>query len=435
MKLMESLSETRNYALVLDGTLEGDVIHVAMDDLIAVQAIRSFGNPSEGLERVVEIGARAACAATNGMVADGLRQEMERAVAGVASALNTLESHFTQAVGVDGPLTQALLEGAAGLKTSLAEALMAQANPEADGSLVERIQSARRQFEEAFTAGRKDLTEEYRRITDGQSEAIRRTIREMKDLDPSSAIGNAFGRIEKGLQDVVTALATRQALDAARLFTPAGGLDYEQQVVQAVAHMAAVHGDEWEHTGAVQGTRRSRTHGSKRGDVTCTIQDGLRIVLEVKNTHRPTLRAARSELEQAMKNRGAQAGIVVVSSPDNPLMGGQRFRRLDCTSNTWAVVFERGEDHAVALQSAYGFARSILEARRHERPILSVDEVRSLTEEVNQHLDSLATLRTYIDNIADDQRRASGCLTAFEGDIRRSISRLLNSLSTPTEAA
>jgi hypothetical protein len=159
------------------------------------------------------------------------------------------------------------------------------------------------------------------------------------------------------------------------------------------------------------------------------VSDDVRIVLEVKDVKRLNLRSMSAELERAMKNRDAQAGIVVVSSADNTLMGGQRFRRLDCGSNMWAVVMEKDEAHPVALQSAYSFVRTLLTSASSRDTVTDMDEVKRLAEQINRHLNSLSKIKAHVDNIAKDQQQAAAWLITFEHETRTTISQMLQALT------
>ena len=148
--------------------------------------------------------------------------------------------------------------------------------------------------------------------------------RTSRELDPASGIGGALGRIETMLREQNALLAANRAAASEYERISAKGLDYEELVAQVIADIAVVHGDRAERSGADAGLRFvARSDLAKRGDVTVWLGDDPAVVVEVKDSARVTATVMQRELDAAMENRGARAGIAVISTNRSSLMCGQ----------------------------------------------------------------------------------------------------------------
>ena len=158
---------------------------------------------------------------------------------------------------------------------------------------------------------------------------------DFRELDPASGIGGALGRIETMLREQNALLAANRAAASEYERISAKGLDYEELVAQVIADIAVVHGDRAERSGADAGLRRGEKRLAKRGDVTVWLGDDPAVVVEVKDSARVTATVMQRELSAAMENRGARAGIAVISTNRSSLMWGRPDPPL--RTDMWAV--------------------------------------------------------------------------------------------------
>jgi hypothetical protein len=215
-----------------------------------------------------------------------------------------------------------------------------------------------RDFEEQLRDVRTTRAEDLGRSAAHQTSVISRALREMRDLDPGSALGSAVARIEEQLSALTGAVAASQATAAERRRGAAKGADYETLVAMQVAAIAAVFGDVAEQTGARPRVMLAEKARAKRGDITVTVSASVRIVVEAMDRQASELSQATvvAELRAALANRNAQAAIAVLAGAGTALMCGQPLQLLG--PELWAVVLERDAPDPLALQVAYRLARA-----------------------------------------------------------------------------
>jgi hypothetical protein len=120
----------------------------------------------------------------------------------------------------------------------------------------------------------------------------------------------------------------------------AKGADYEQTVGETLAQSLAPFRDTVEHVGTELGSDRNRC-----GDYVATLNPAttggadVRVVVECKARPRIGVRAAMTELEKAMGNREATAGLLVLDNSDGTALGGLSLRTYPATasSSTWTA--------------------------------------------------------------------------------------------------
>jgi hypothetical protein len=134
--------------------------------------------------------------------------------------------------------------------------------------------------------------------------------------------------------------------------------------------------------------------GSKKGDKTITPRGGCTIVTEEKCTVRISESRARSILEEAMANRGAQFGMLIVDE-ESKVPGNQPFHLIG--DDKVVVVAER-----VSLRLVYALFRAkaieLARAPSFSANDALVDEsvaaIRRLVVEIQQALERFRLLRT-----------------------------------------
>lgn len=128
------------------------------------------------------------------------------------------------------------------------------------------------------------------------------------------------------------------------------------------------------------------------GDFVLDVGAGVRVVVEAKN--RPLNRAeSMAELDAAMANRAACAGVLVFAHPHQ--CGGKRLRV--CSGNRITAVWQPGQEDDGALDAALELARC-LAARTHEQAIIA-KRMRRLDHIVCQPTVSRADARAVIADV------------------------------------
>lgn len=138
----------------------------------------------------------------------------------------------------------------------------------------------------------------------------------------------------------------------------AKGTDYEQTVGETLAQSLAPFRDTVEHVGTELGADRNRC-----GDYVATLNPAttggadVRVVVECKARPRIGVRAAMTELEKAMGNREATAGLLVLDNADGTALGGLSLRAYP--GNRVVVLLDRGKPEPLALEIACQLVREL----------------------------------------------------------------------------
>jgi hypothetical protein len=216
----------------------------------------------------------------------------------------------------------------------------------------------------------------------------------------------------------------------------AKGADYEQTVGETLAQSLAPFRDTVEHVGTELGSDRNRC-----GDYVATLNPAttggadVRVVVECKARPRIGVRAAMTELEKAMGNREATAGLLVLDNSDGTALGGLSLRTYP--GNRVVVHLDREKPEPLALEIACQLVREFASAsaRSQERSVdLSAleSDLASLTDAVEKAkaiASGVKVARRGIQNIEDAYMRLRSDAT----DALAQMTRRLH--ETPTDVA
>jgi len=154
----------------------------------------------------------------------------------------------------------------------------------------------------------------------------------------SQAVIDSFQAEMRGALNVATEQITgARAVRAERDRGTEKGLSYEALVAETSAWVCSQ--DDVEFTGGIRGEE-----GNKNGDVlvrlnrTATRDHDLRIVLEAKD-ERKAEPAMLAELDAAIRNRAAEAGIFVFAKRQQAPLDGRALRVY--SGNRFAIVFDK----------------------------------------------------------------------------------------------
>lgn len=201
------------------------------------------------------------------------------------------------------------------------------------------------------------------------------------------SIRDETGKVHEAVQKLTTQLAVDQAKAEMFELTTKKGFTYEEELENRLIARCQPLGDFAERVGGTAGAR------GKKGDFTVTINPDdvagkdIRYVIEAKNqvlNLRDTLR----ELDKAITNRHALAGIAVFAKPEQ-CPGEDDFQYY---GNRVLVVYEPDQDD-IALRLACCWARWI--ARRQlsaADDTVDLDRIGSLIEDARQALRTRTTI-------------------------------------------
>jgi len=167
-------------------------------------------------------------------------------------------------------------------------------------------------------------------------------------------------KIEEALGELTMQLGIKGAVAEEREQTAVKGFDFEDTVFAELTPIVTPHQDVPEHVGSDTGNE-----GTKVGDIVVTINPAetpgrsVRYVVEAKDRSM-ALKKALGELDAAMRNRDANAGLMVFASQAAcPVM-----EPFQCFNHKALVVLDKNELDACALRLTCLWARWT--ARREE---------------------------------------------------------------------
>jgi len=286
-----------------------------------------------------------------GKAVDRLDQESKRIVAATVEHVDrtiekTIAEMSSTIQGEDGPLA----------------AVLERFNPSADGNVIDIF---------------RDLV---------ATTATKATKQAVKDL--AEATHDTMERLTKSMVLLERVAAVEQARLAEAQKGTAKGLDHERDTESLLGELVSVAGDSLDDVSTVPGVL-----GSKKGDKTVTPRGGCIIVTEEKCTVRLSESKARVLLDEAMANRGARLGMLIVEDAGK-VPGNQPFHFID--DDKVVVVADR-----LALRLVYALFR--VKAIELARVACSADDavmaaamttIRHLTDEIRRALDRFRLLRT-----------------------------------------
>lgn len=272
--------------------------------------------------------------------------------------------------GLAGRLDQQLQEAVAAMSEAT-EGLLDQEDGALPAILADLRRGVSSTLETVFDADSK--TSAIGKIDQAMGDAIERLERKVRQtVDPGApdspmaratkaitdTVKEQSGAILDQLKDVALAVAANSARAQMEAKTTGKGFRYEDLVQAQLERIATVHGDLAEHTG-----RSTGAAGTQSGDHcvhlaeddTCGLD--LRIVFESKDKAM-TMPKAMAEIDKAMKNHEAVAGVLVFAHQD----AAPTDMPFTWWGNRAIVVMENEDPDPRALHLAYAWARWV--ARR-----------------------------------------------------------------------
>lgn len=393
----------------------GDAVEVTRDAVVlrfvvehdpeVRRVVGEAADPLEAAHQCLRVGARAVRAANVSLDAAVVERQFEQ-LAG------RFEQQVAQAVAQIGAVATGLLDDDDGALTTV----LARHRAEIESLLGDTFDPESRAGALALIEGVvTEAVAEYLNADDENSplgratREIRRTVHER--------VNDVVQQVQGVLERLAATAATAEALER----STHKGVQFEEVVHDRVAAIAAVHGDLAEHVGTEGGQDARRC-----GDEVVTLNpddtggEEVRFVLEVKH-RRLGWRETCAELDRAMANRGATAGIAVFARQEQ----APTPVPFHCNASRAVVVLDPEDGDDGALQLAYMWARWV--ARRDRaRPdgVCDPERVRDLIDEVNRALQRVRTIRRYHTEAAKGIERARDELGALEDEARRAIETL-----------
>lgn len=399
---------------VADGTVTITGLEESDPELVAL--VEDAADAAGAVRQCLRLGARAANAVRVSVDTDLVERRFDdmatRFDQQVAEAVASIGSITEDLLGEeDGALAGAL----AGHTEAFASLLGDTFDPDSKRSVIALFEDAMRQaFEAHQTAVRRLVS------LDGDDSPLGRLKREL-----AHEVKEQLGEVKGDLREISEKLAVDSAVAPVLEITTAKGFTFEDIVHARLCEIASHYDDSPEPTGHHLGSS-----ASKKGDevVTLSSQDVAsgegRIVFEMKNRSLGS-RETHKELDAAMENRDAAAGVIVFSRQEyapTPVP----FHHMDDKA---IVVLDVDDPDPGALRLAYMWARWVV--RRKASAVtqadgLDVERVQRLVEDAARALDKSTAIRSahtkarksieqagsHLDELSDEVGKALDALTA-----------------------
>jgi hypothetical protein len=216
--------------------------------------------------------------------------------------------------------------------------------------------------------------------------ATKATKQAVRDLAESTQ--ETMDRLAKSMAILDKVAAAEEARLAEAQRGTAKGLDHEHDTESLLGELVAVGGDSLDDVSAFLGLQ-----GTKKGDKTITPRGGCTIVTEEKCTARISESKARSLLDEAMANRGARLGMLIVEDEDK-VPGNQPFHFID--DDKVVVVADR-----LSLRLVYALFRAkaielakVAYGAEGVAVAEAVESIRQLVDDIKRTIERFRLLRT-----------------------------------------
>lgn len=267
------------------------------------------------------------------------------------------------------------------------------------GALKEMLDEVEKSLGATFDPTSKaSVLAKFEALLTGGTVEMKKVVRDMVDPgNPESPLGRLRTEMSKEVTEVrqaIEQLAAQLAIERAGAevleLTAIKGRQFEEVVLEATASFVSLYGDEAVAVGDLSGSG-----GRRSGDIVVTLNtsdthgSAASCVIEVKD-RRLSLNEALRELERAMSNRDAGAGVVVFSSQEKAPITVP----FQVFGSKAIVVLDKHEPDARALQLALINARCVT-LRQLDVPTDKADTkaVLTLVEEGKRKLANHAAIK------------------------------------------
>jgi hypothetical protein len=351
--------------------------NLAIDDPDLVQLVGEAEDPVKAVHEVAAVGAR---------VIRMTQTTVDAAV--VERRFDTLEQR------VDLGLTKAV--------EMIGETAAAYLDPE-KGALKAILDELEKNLEDAFDPDSKaSILAKFEGLLTGGTADVKKVVRDL--VDPGNA-DSPLGRLKhdlteemKELRQIVNDLRTQIAVEQTGAevleLTAIKGRRFEEVAFEAVAGIAALFGDEAESVGDQSGS-----NANKCGDVLVTLNADAtpgttgRIAVEVKD-RKLSMRETHAELERAMKNRDAKAGVIVFSRQEK----APTATPLQVFGSKVVVVLDKDEPDERALRLGIAAARCVVQRQLNgtNGKAGDIEAALALVEEGQRALVARSTVKRFL---------------------------------------
>jgi hypothetical protein len=267
-----------------------------------------------------------------------------------------------------------------------------------------------------------------RRAAAEQVKAVRRLIDPDNEESPLGryrseivkSVRDESAKVHEAVQELTTQLAVGEAKAEMFDLTTKKGFTFEDELEQTLIGICQPHGDIAERVGGTTGTR------GKKGDFKVTLNpddtagQDVCFALEAKN-RRFNLRDILRELDQAITNRSAHAGIAVFAKAEQ-CPGDAPFQQY---GNRAVVVYDPTERDDLALRLACCWARWVVRRQLAAAgDTVDLDRVGTLIEDARQALRTRSTIDRALTTSANKITEAKNHLGTLVAEVEAALTSI-----------
>ncbi len=227
------------------------------------------------------------------------------------------------------------------------------------------------------------------------------------------------------IQGLETRLGISQAVEEERQKTTLKGFSFEEFVESVFSDIAKQNSDILERTTTIPG----KIKNSKKGDFVFSLsgKPDKRIVFETKDIGGISAPEIQRTLDEAMKNREAGYGVMLVKYVESLPKSVGWFNEYNGNQLVCALASQENEGdelHSELIQIAYRWAKAklLLEAAREAK--VDTVKLKEKVDSITTKVGSLSTIRTQCTNV----EKASSTIRSNVDTIEREIKDDLNAL-------
>lgn len=234
--------------------------------------------------------------------------------------------------------------------------------------------------------------------------------------------------LSQNLSDINKQLGINAAVEVEREKGTQKGIDFEDQCQPKLEWIAQIHSDKLERTGKENG----KIANSKKGDFVITLGDiGKKIVFEMKNKDKITLKDIQIELKEAIENREADYGVFVAKNKDTLPETIGWFNEYDGNHLVCAIENNDGETmiNGEIIHIAYKWARAKLRLENSKEKKLDPLFIIEKTREIQTKIGDMRKIKTQCTSIEKSTKDIRETAEETEKKIKRDLEEIIESLS------
>ena len=281
------------------------------------------------------------------------------------------------------------------------------------------------------------LDDVMRRAAADQVKAVRRLMDPDDEESPLGryrseivkSVKEETAKVQAAVQELTTAIAVSEARVEMLDLTTMKGFTFEEALEAALGRICQPLADIAERVGGTPGNR------GKKGDFVVTLSpddtsgQAARYVIEAKN-QKLNLRDTLREIDAALANRGALAGVAVFAKNEQ-CPGDAPFQPY---GNRSLVVFDPELDDDTALRLACCWARWVVRRQLSSASDeIDIDRIGSLIDDARQALRTRSTIERALTTSANKISEAKGHLASLVGEVEVALASIEGELRETAE--